>query len=50
MTVMLPDILNDIEGDRTKMQISNSIGLPRIKLTIKGNRMIGPSTDIESTD
>ena len=44
MTVILPDILSDIEGDKTGMQISNSVGLPRVKLTTKGNRMIGPSS------
>ena len=45
MTVIFPDILSDIQVKMpNEMQIVSSTRLPRIKLTIKGNRMIGPST------
>ena len=45
MTVVFPDVLNNIGGERIdQIQIMNSYSkIPKAKLSIIGNRMIGPN-------
>ena len=44
MTVTLPDIFSNIKGeDPATMEIVSSHNLPRTKISIQANKMIGPS-------
>ena len=50
MTVTLPDIFSYIMGeDPSKMEIVSSHNLPRTKISIKANQMIGPSNIQQTT-
>ena len=50
MTVTLPDIFSNIKGeDPATMEIVSSHNLPRTKISIQANKMIGPSNIQQTT-
>ena len=44
MTIVFPDVINGFVGSSDeKVELVNSFNLPKVRLTIKANRMMGPA-------